>query len=372
MLLLILGGCFACTEPFVPEVKEISNVLVVDGFISDSDEPYTVRLSRTQPLNESEALPEKSANVSVVDQEGQRHTFNETSTGVYQSEPSVFRGVSGNKYFLEIVTAEGKTYHSDEVILKKSPQIDSVYWERERRLTDVEGVTLDGVRILVDAHDPEGKTRFYRYDWTETYEIKVRYPKALDLINGEFVVPDTFPHICYTNDINKRILTANSYQLKEDRVSKFEVNYVSTESFRLRTLYSILVKQYALDEEGYTYWNELAKTSESLGTLFDPQPYQVRGNVRNTADPNEPVLGYFDASTVSQQRIFIYADSLPDLEYPRDPCIAEIFSPGNELQLYLSWGYNIVSYPPTLQIAPAECSDCRLHGVMEAPLFWPN
>ena len=94
--------------------------------------------------------------------------------------------------------------------------------------------------------------------------------------------------------------------------------------------------------------------------------------MRNTADPNEPVLGYFDASTVSQKRLFIYADSLPDMAYPRDPCIAEIFSPGTELVLYLSWGYNIVSYPPTLQIAPAECSDCRLYGTMEVPPFWPN
>jgi hypothetical protein len=69
--------------------------------------------------------------------------------------------------------------------------------------------------------------------------------------------------------------------------------------------YSILVKQYALTEDGYHYYQILKKNTESLGSIFDAQPSELTCNFHSLQDPTEIVIGFFSASSVVQKRIFI-------------------------------------------------------------------
>jgi hypothetical protein len=367
----------SCLEQFKPEDPGFKSVLVVDGFISNRTEPYTITLSRTAPLSSPGALPEVGAAVSVADEEGRVYLFGETAPGVYQSDPNVFIGHIGGKYQLSIVASSGDQYQSDIVQLKQSPPIDSVYYERELRLTDVTGEMHDGISIFVDAHDSTGQTRFYRYDYIETYEVKLSYPGdwVADPRQDAFVVRNPRLGLCYATHPGSNILVANTSSYTEDRVKKLEVTYVSTGGYKLSGLYSILVKQYALSEPSHRYWYELQKTSESLGTLFDPQPYEIRGNMREVNNPEAAVLGYFDAGAVSEKRLFIDKVTLlgQGIRYPSDPCIAELRYPLTvvEFGLYQQWGYLITAIEPTVMI-PAECGDCRYHGTVEKPTFWPR
>ena len=268
--------------------------------------------------------------------------------------------------------------------MKPSPPIDSIYFEREIRLTDA-GDSLDGVRIMVDTHDPLGTSVYYKYSWIETYEIRPHYPSFYEwdfsVTPAAFVRRNPEINLCFKTDTSRQVLIASTANLKADRVSEFEVNYVSTVSFRLKSQYSILVRQQTISEKSFRYWSEVKKTSESLGTPFTPQPYHLTGNVHNVDDPEEPVLGYFDASSVAQKRIFIdRKKDLHGLTYPGEPCISQLktFSPReegdvfkDEFNLFIQWGYLIVDGEGALW-APPECADCRVHGVLERPSFWPD
>jgi hypothetical protein len=361
----------------MPEDSGFKSVLVVDGFISNSLESYTITLSRTAPLSSPGALPEAGAAVSVADDEGEVYLFVETAPGVYQSDPSVFVGHVGGKYQLSVVTATGEQYQSDTVLLKQSPPIDSVYYERGLHLTDVAGEINDGISIFVDAHDSTGQTRFYRYSYTETYEVKLTYPGewVYSPAQGAYTVRDPRLGLCYATHPGGNILVANTSSYAEDRVKKLEVTYVSTEGYELSGLYSILVNQYALSEPSYRYWYELQKTSESLGTLFDPQPYEIRGNIRQVNEPEAAVLGFFDAGAVSEKMLFVDKVTLlgMDIQYPTDPCIARLGYPPTavEFGLYKQWGYLITAIEPFVMV-PSECGDCRYHGSLEKPAFWPR
>lgn len=379
---LALGLCVSiagCVEPFTPAAEQSPKLLVVEGHISSDTAPYSIRLSRTQPLDAAGSVPESGATVVVSNDEGTNFEFTEVAPGLYQSDPDCFVGIVGSKYKLRVLTSEGRDYESHPVTLKATPPIDSVYYERDIRLTDVTGEELDGVKILVDSHDPQKQTRYYRYEWTETYQIKVPYPSQWELSPDYAFVLVEFFQICYNSAASKTILTAYTGQLAEDRVSGFELNFVSTVSYRLRSRYSLLVRQYALDAAGYRYWNELSKNSSNLGTLFDPVPYQLTGNVVNLDDPDEPVLGYFDASAISEKRIYVDRESLDALgvTYPLHPCIHELDTVKggfNELLLRLSWGQKVVSIPGlgtgALVTASPECTDCRLLASTEQPAFW--
>lgn len=358
--IFLISVVSACIEPFEPDVSRNDELLVVEGHVSDKPEPYTVRLSLTQPLDSLGSQAASGAQVVVVDQEGAEHYFEEKQAGIYQSDPECFIGKKGCAYTLTVETSTGARYQSDPVILKTTPDIDSVYYERDQRLTAVEGEVQDGVRILVDTHDDEGKARRYRYEWIETYEIKVPYPQHISVWK------------CYNTIASKDILLANTSSLQNDQVSQFELNYVTTEDYELRSVYSVLVRQFALDEKGYTYWNELQKNSETLGTLFDPMPYSLTGNVKSIENPNEPVLGYFDASTVVEKRLYIQRGELSDLNYPSDECFWNLITVVDGSPPF---GYCLASLgspggsSPNI-FAPSYCCDCTKYGTLTVPEFW--
>ncbi len=64
------------------------------------------------------------------------------------------------------------------------------------------------------------------------------------------------------------------------------------------------MKQYSLGEEAFHYWNELKKTSQEQGFLFDRQPALLKSNIHNVNDESEIVLGFFTMAGVVEKRAF--------------------------------------------------------------------
>ena len=86
-----------------------------------------------------------------------------TCDGIYTS-PNL-NLVLNQEYRLRITTSNGKEYLSDYVIAKKTPLIDSLGFRQEDK----------GVQVYVNAHDDSNNTRYYRWDFDETWEIKSYY-----------------------------------------------------------------------------------------------------------------------------------------------------------------------------------------------------
>ncbi|MEO0340477.1 MAG: hypothetical protein AAF242_14860 [Bacteroidota bacterium] len=56
---------------------------------------------------------------------------------------------------------------------------------------------------------------------------------------------------------------------------------------------------------------KVVEINQTTGSLFDPIPNEVFGNVRSTSNNNQPVLGYFGVAGVSEKRIFVTREELP-------------------------------------------------------------
>ena len=385
----MLLSLFACIDPVDLGVSELSSFLVVDGLITDQAGPYQVKLSLSGSLDTTGFIFVEGAIVQIEEEGGVLETLNEVATGIYQSAENGIRGTVGKRYKLHIQLPEGEQYASDWQLLKAAPPIEELYFQFERR-DRPDGRLERGTQIYLSSADPLGRTQFYRWDWEATWLHVAPFSSGLKFLGNdeaEFVGANS---VCYNTTLNTSIQIGSSLSNSRDQISDFPLLFVSTFGQELMFRYSILVKQYALTEEEYFFWRNLEEANENSGSLFDRQPQSTTGNVFRLENADEPVLGYFSASGVSEKRLFIDRTQLPrevnvGLAYTND-CFTRADTLTKERETdedvfnALLGGRKFYDFIRDANLGilgwvlvPCECYDCEeLGGTTERPDFWPQ
>jgi hypothetical protein len=377
IIIIYLGTM--CRKPYEPPAIKASNHFVaVDGFINTTAfSTTTIILSRSLNLLDSVTdLPELNAQVLIVSAGGAMFPLTDTGTnGTYVSAQLNLDPTQ--KYQISITTSDGNKYQSDLVTPKIAPAIDSLNWE----LVDDPAAGTQVVNIYVNAHDPANNTRYYRWDYLETWQHESVYETFWALKNGiEYPIdPSESTHNCWSTAHSTSILVGTSITLSDDVISNARVADFLKDDPKLDIKYSVLVRQYPLEPQAYKYWLTAQKNSQSLGGLFDLQPSQLTGNIHCITHPNDPVFGYISASSVQEQRLFISNKSLPGWKSniglscpidtvpsnPADPLVWTYYDTSKQLYHYIS------GPPPVMKITDKPCLDCRFQGGTNMqPPFW--
>ena len=376
----------SCTTPYDPKVEEsVFDILVVDGFLNATEGIATVKITHAQPIYGTDIpLPEEDANVSIKSSTGSIYTLAEGKPGEY-----LLQGIEVSRdlvYTLHIQTADGRDLESDPVQVRATPPIDSISYVLAN-----DGESLD---VLVTTHDPTGETRYYSWDYSETYEYNAPFPSGWELTEGNVPVQRTDLNRidkCWRYSDPATISISNSVNLSEDVIYLFPLLNIHKTSQKIAVRYSILVKQRSVSLEEYKFLEQLQKTTELVGGIFDPIPVSTAGNMHQSNDRSVPVLGYFSGSEVKQARYFVERYKLPtELVVPTTKGVCELYTtcelnagpvtgPNFCIRLeeltpttvIIRANYdmigNVVSYDYTIH----ECGDCRTQGgTTEKPCFW--
>lgn len=372
ILFLILAGGAGCVEPYdPPSTGSTADYLVVDGFMNLSGDSATVILSRTVSLGSKDApAREAGAVVSVEDDANTIYALAEHSPGVYSATGLPLS--AAHTYKLHIKTSGGKEYLSRAVALKTTPAIDSIYWT---------GVAGNGININIDTHDASGNSRYYRWRYTETWEYNSSYYSSFMLSDGEVFPrpPELSINLCWRTESSTRILVGTTNRLSGDVIYQFPLLFIPKESIKLSKKYSILVEQQVLSEEAYSYWLSLQKSTETLGSLFDPLPSQVAGNIYSVDTPSEVVIGYFGGGAVETKRIYILASDIPPelsgyqpAVCPIDTLFLDVIATTPNVTLLLNAVRSNSGVLIGYTTSSSTCVDCRVWGggVTLKPDFW--
>lgn len=358
-LILVVGGCVDPYRP--PEITSPGSYLVVNGFFNSAPgTTSTIQLSRTQALADTKApTAETKAVVTIESQNKAVYTLVEGTGGTY-----TLSGVTpqlGENYRLHVKTTKGADYYSDYVPVIKTPPIDSVSWRVEN----------DGVQLSVNTHDPNNNTRYYRWEFDETWEYFTPYQSVYELKNNQIVNRDVSINQCWQSNSSTNIMTTSTTRLSKDVVSRFPLTFIEGSSRKLGVKYSMLVRQFALSQAGFDYYDQLAKITQNIGSIFDPQPSQITGNLRCTTNTSELVLGFFRVGTVETKRIFIARTQVPNFttRTPYSNCLVDTLTRADILKdkPAIINMFDLGSYLTTSDF----CVDCRLGGgVLKRPDFW--
>ncbi|MBC2843732.1 DUF4249 domain-containing protein [Winogradskyella flava] len=389
VLLLVIFN--SCIETLDPEglVDDFESVLVIEATITNELKQHEIRLTRSFKFEENITPLESNAEVKVLDDDGNVIRFLESEPGLYLSEEA-FEAQPNKNYRLSITTSDGRNYASDAAQLTQITPINEVIAQR------VINNGEDGMGFFVNTFDPTNSSKFYRYEFEETYKIIAPFWRPDDLITltddpidcfvQEVFVGENNERVCYGTNISNTIILTNTSGLEQDNVSQFLVHFINKNNYILTHRYSILVRQFVQSPAAYNFFETLRNLSQSDNIFSQIQPGLLVGNVFSANNENEIVLGYFDVASVSEQRIFFnYTDFFSEEPLPPyvNPC--EQFAPPVSLSgtcilanFVRSGTVEFVSenpapnaeFPGPFLVVTDVCGDCTELGSNVVPPFW--
>ena len=400
LVTIVFFSVFGCTTPYAYQNSEYEDVIVIEGTITNENKIQEVKISRSYKLDEKNTKFETEAVVYVTDDIGSKFEFEQNDKSYTSLTP--FQAASDRKYQLHILTKDGRSYLSTAETLPQQTQIENLTAKQKNKDGQI------GVEITVNSSDPTNKSRYYRYDYEETYKViapKWYYQKAVphyfpagSYPPGEVVFETRTEEsrICYLSQKSNELILTSTNDLSEDKVIDFPVRFIPSTDPILRNRYSILVKQYVQSLAAQTFFKTLQQISNSGSILSQTQPGFLYGNIQSIDNPGEKVIGYFDVSSYSEKRLFFdFRDIFttqpqPKYQYdcpapiPDDQTKAYLFNycfnknpefecQGELILNLLSTGLKV--YFPTESkttyiLYNVECGDCTSFSSNIKPPFW--
>lgn len=368
----LISFLIGCRENYTPpEVTTDHKILVVEGFIDVNKDSSYFKLSRTQKLGSTTSYKaEGGANIAILSSNGNVITqFKERANGHYVVYGATLSPLE--YYRLKITTASAVVYQSDLIKGKITPAIDSLTWKIDNE--------KNGLQFYVSTHDVNNETKYYKWDYEETWEYRAYFESQYKYM-GDTTIEPRGPgeqiYRCWRSTYSSQIFINTTERLGTDVINNEKLLLVSKGSNRFDQRYSILVKQRALTKEAYDYWLQLKQSSELGGSVFDVQPTQLLGNLHCITNPNEPVIGYISATTTAEKRIFILKTDIPSfvMPYPANCEFVSVAHNKDSMKVYYT-NKRYIPIAPDMQGAylagTTQCTDCRvLGGTTNKPVFW--
>lgn len=326
----MLCALSSCIKPFDIDVDEGAKILVVNGLITNEPGPYTVKLNKTTSYGGHFTDVHKDvlgAAVTITDDLGITETLAEVREGEFQTKVNGIQGRIGGAYTLRIRLKNGEEYVSETEKLQPVPPIDRLYFVfRETTTVDADGNEADAplFEIRIDAKDPANEKNFYRWVSIGTYEVETQPEnfKIIDRRGNQIAAPKECCWQCWITKAGYTAAVISDRQFNGKSLIGQPVSTIPITPQYLGIKYHVRLKQYSLSERGFTFWQMLGTQSSGTGSVQDPAPANLHGNITNAHNADEQVLGYFGASAVETKSMYIKRSDVPislsRFEFPDD------------------------------------------------------
>lgn len=328
-----------CVDEVNLKIDQDLQKITIVGLISDSLREHKIEIFRSAVLGlgqDNIYEPISQAKVTVHDDAGTVIPFVESATpGTYST---MVQGVAGRQYWLEAELPDQTFIKSEPALLLPSPPIDSLTYE-VGKFTFINNLSqlVEVEQVFVKANTQVEPATKQKFRWRVEGEYEFH----------EYEGPGSkFCWIKNNVDFNQLYIfdaeRLGGRALSEQPVASTDIN----ERFAFK--YCFHVSQYALTEREFNYWNQIKSIININGSLFDPPPGNVKGNLFSVNQPEEQIFGYFSVCGSSFKRLFVKPQDLGFSSLPGF-CRRRFGTPGSQ-----------------------ECSDCRIirHGTAERPEYW--
>jgi Domain of unknown function (DUF4249) len=312
IFLLFVIVLSSCLDEVKLQLRQETEKLIVEGNVSNEIEGTYLRLSLTTQYGYAEDIkPARGVYVEIRDSKNQVFSFrpDPNTTGVYLPDKQDFKGEIGESYSIYLKLQDGREFSSKpEKIL--APVAIKTLSAKFRKTNQY------GYEVFLDTQDPKDAENYYRWE-TSGYYVR----RSVGIPTGPGDGKAWNRCYLYAKDRSIRIYSdANTNgSLLASQPIYFSPYYTVGKHL-------IEAKQYTISRSSYAFWRKYQQQQIRTGTIFDPLPATLLGNVVNIKDKNDIAIGYFETAAVSKKRMII-PDTLTKYDYFFNN---EIYVPGGD------------------------------------------
>jgi hypothetical protein len=290
----------SCIKKVDVETRNEPSILVVEGAVTTDTVPYTVKLTYSGSVGSSENLPdqfiEKNAVVTISDDLGNSHSLVYRGEGIYETTDPAFIGKVGRSYQVNVQLQSGKKYVSIPEKIKPPVPVSQVNTQHINKFNFDYPTYLN---ISVDTKDPAQEENYYR--WT-FYNWVLRQTKGVSCGFGCIMY-----EYCYQKFVDPELHLLSDAAINGNDIRNQLVGhcYIYTYGNPL-----IDIGQQSLSREAYQFWKAYQDQQSRTGSILDPLPASIKGNVRNGADSTDYALGYFSAYSITHKKAVLVPFSI--------------------------------------------------------------
>jgi hypothetical protein len=315
-LFLVLLG-ISCIEEYSFESQDPGRLLTVEGRITTQLKKHRIRLSRASqygPDFNGLNRPESLAAVLIRDDLGKTISLEEISPGVYETADFVSAEI-GRSYNLEIITFTGRRYISLPETIVPVPQIDSLSYRSIRSATTNRLLSDVGVQVIAHFRDPGDVKNYYYWAGNESTYVLLTQPEDYTLPITHPTCPRCpSPKPCCSLCFRKEQPVVNIYASDDNEFNGLAqsriIAYIPDDGLRFLDTYRYEGSNLSINERGHRFLKLVDQQINLTGSVFDPPPANIRGNIISLDDSNETVLGYFFASDEQPIQAYIKNENL--------------------------------------------------------------
>lgn len=298
LMIVLSMSLVTCTEVIDLRIGESNQELVIFGRVTDGTAGNEVEIAFTSTAS-GEQEPVSGARVSLMEDGQLLGTYTERSPGFYRLELPNDSARTGRTYHLEVAIGTN-TYRSTAAVMPDLAAVDSTYIRQ-----GITEVVVNEAGISVERKLIEFVTDTEIVDPDRDYFLKWHLVEAYGYQERIRITPLPRPPCFITNDITgQEVALFDGSSLKVPRIQGQVMSRTEIDT-RFAFDYYMTVVQTTVDQSTYDYWNELNLVSNRQGSIFDPPPAPVAGNIANVNDPDEVVLGYFEVARSDTTRVRI-------------------------------------------------------------------
>lgn len=296
-IIILLTGCI---KEVHPHFRETGPFLVVEGLLLTDSTPCKVTLSYSGLFNENGGQLQQYINDALVylkDDSGDSIPLYNQQDGIYMSTGSVPPGQVNRSYSLSITLADGKRYASfpEKIVpVAQNMKIDSV------GVSDFNSIPLlpdlHGAEVKIDLDGSGDHENYYRWLW------RGYVPRKTTGIPCSPFSPSLCHQYCYQYYEDHSLNFFSDYNIGGNRI----MNYSLLRSPYYTTgRHFIEIRQLSLTKKAYQFWQLYTEQTARTGSIFDPLPSPLQGNIYNIDDSSDLVLGFFEVSDVYLKKIIL-------------------------------------------------------------------
>ncbi|AEI50551.1 DUF4249 domain-containing protein [Runella slithyformis] len=322
ILVLVALLVASCIDSFDKKYEFNTNLIKIDGFLTDQD-PFFITVVQSRSTQGTEfSQPVRGAAAELIVSDNTRIALRESglTQGRYEA-PASFRGRVGLAYRLRVRFTDGRVYESSLEKIVAVPPIRKVYTDfNQEGIKDIAGNSLvSTIDVSVDFQDNAQETNFYQWRTFLFEQQRI----CGSCVNGDWNAANNDCEGYRTNDVIIPIII-NDYSCDRpcwEVFSDAKLNLfsdaltnggvVSKKLLRQVPFYVenggalLQIQQISISPAVYRHLNIIRQQSETKGSITDVAPAPPVGNIRNVNNPEEPVLGYFAATSITKTTIWI-------------------------------------------------------------------